>query len=364
MTAVPAIDVEGGRPAIRMVDVKKSYRAFGGLRYGKGTAPNFLNFFKKMTGVGGRRVTALDGVTFDVKRGEIFGLLGPNGAGKTTIIKILSTLVLPDSGKAFVDGINVAKRPRATVRHLQTVLSGTTQGFDPRLTGRNSLEFFADLYGIPKKVSRPKIDELLAFTGMTEWADVMFQRYSTGMMRKVLVCRALLSNASVLLFDEPTAALDPMSAADFRRLIRNELADKQGKTILVATHNLWEAEQICDRIALLRKGKIIAVGTPDEIKKKVSDRVNLSVFVKNLGPDAEKATTDSLLEIKGIRVVEVQENVVDLGRTRLYIEGDRGINYNQIFERLSLMRLEIESIESSQPTLEDAFLKLNLEATS
>jgi ABC-2 type transport system ATP-binding protein len=354
---------QSGPPAIKMVDVRKSYRAFGNLRIGRGQAVYAVNFFKRLTGVGGRRVVALDGVTFEVKPGEVFGLLGPNGAGKTTVIRILSTLVLPDSGQAMVDGIDVTKRPRATVKHLQTVLS-SSMGFDPRLTGRNSLEFYADLYGIPKKVSRQRIDELLAFTGMTEWADVMFQRYSTGMMRKLLVCRALLSKATVLLFDEPTAALDPISAADFRMLIRKELADKEGKTILIATHNLWEAEQICDRIALLRKGKIIAIGTPEEIKKRVSDRVNLTIFVTNLLPEVGKAVTDSLLGVRGIHSVEIQENTIENGQTRLNIEGDRGINYNQIFERLSLMRLEISSIEASQPTLEDAFLKLNLEATS
>ena len=349
-------------PAVRLVNVMKSYNAFGAVR-SKGTAANFATFFKKVTGIGGRRVTALDGVSFEIRRGEVFGLLGPNGAGKTTIIKILSTLVLPDSGEAYVDGINVARRPRAAVRHLHTVLSGTRLGFDPRLTGRGSLQFFADLYGMPKKESRQKIEELLEFAGMTEWADVMFQRYSTGMMRKLLVCRALLSNSSVLLFDEPTAALDPISAADFRKLIRDDLANKQRKTVMVATHNLWEAEQLCDRIALLRKGRIIAVGTPDYIKRRVLDWVSLTILVKNLLPEGTKTLTEALFGVRGVTSVEVQENAVDTGRTRLSIEGDQGINYTQVFERLSLMRVEIDSIESSQPTLEEAFLKLNMEAS-
>jgi ABC-2 type transport system ATP-binding protein len=346
-----------------MIDVRKSYRSFSNLRVGIGSTVNLVNFFRKMTGIGGRTVTALDGVTFEVRRGEVFGLLGPNGAGKTSIIKILSTLVLADSGKALVEGINVAKRPRATVKHLQTVLSESI-GFDKRLTGRSSLEFFADLYGIPRKISKQRIEELLEFSGMTEWADVMFQRYSTGMMRRFLVCRALLSNASVLLFDEPTAALDPISASDFRRLIRNELADKRGKTILLATHNLWEAEQICDRIALIRNGRIIAIGTPREIKAKVSDTVTLTVFVSNYLPTAEKETIASLGGVSGVRAVEIKENVGENGFTKLSIEGTRSISYNQVFETLSRLKLEIKHLEASQPTLEDAFLKLNLEATS
>lgn len=350
-------------PAVQVLNLTKSFKAFGNLRVGRGSTVNFVNFFRKMTGIGGRRMVALDGVTFDVKKGEVFGLLGPNGAGKTTIVKILSTLILPDSGKAFVDGIDVVRRPRATVKHLQTVLSGFV-GFDTRLTGRSSLQFFADLYGIPKNESRKRIDELLAFTGMTEWADVMFQRYSTGMGRRFLVCRALLSNASVLLFDEPTAALDPISAAEFRRLIRHDLADVQGKTILITTHNLAEAEQICDRIALLKKGRIIAIGTPQEIKAKVSDRVNLSVFVSNFLPSAGNAVTVALMEVRGVHGVEIQENADDIGHTRLNIEGDRKLNYNEIFEKLTALKLEITSLEASQPSLEDAFLKLNLEATS
>ena len=133
---------------------------------------------------------------------------------------------------------------------------------------------------------------------------------------------------------------------------------------MLATHNLWEAEQICDRIALLRKGKIIAVGTPQEIKKRVSDRINLSISVSNLLPQARKAVSESLLTVRWVHSVEVLESSLDNGQTRVNIEGDRDVNYNQIFESLTSMRLEIASIESSQPTLEEAFLKLNLEATT
>jgi ABC-2 type transport system ATP-binding protein len=324
---------------------------------------NVLTFFKKITGYGAEKVVALEGVNLQVNRGEVLGLLGPNGAGKTTLIKILSTLVLPDTGKALVDGIDVTKRPRAVVRHLQTVLSESV-GFDRRLTGRSSLEFYAELLGVPKKAAKQRINELLAFTGMTEWEDVMFQRYSTGMMRRFLVCRALLSNASILLFDEPTAALDPISASDFRKFLRYNLAEKGGKTVLIATHNLYEAEQICDRIALLRKGKIIAVGTPAEIKARVSDRLTLTILVSNFLPGSEKGTTESLQGIRGVRTVEIVENGDDDGHTRIGIEASKSLNYNEVFEKLMGMKLEVVSLESSQPSLEDAFLKLNLEATS
>jgi len=350
-------------PAIQLINLGKTYSTNRNLPMAKKPAANVVTFFKKITGYGAEHVVALDNVNLQVNKGEVVGLLGPNGAGKTTLIKILSTLVLPDSGKALVDGIDVTRRPRAVVRHLQTVLSESV-GFDRRLTGRSSLEFYAELLGVPKKVAKQRIDDLLVFTGMTEWGDVMFQRYSTGMMRRFLVCRALLSNASILLFDEPTAALDPISAADFRNFLRHNLAEKGGKTVLIATHNLYEAEQICDRIALLRKGKIIAVGTPAEIKARVSDRLTLTVLVSNFLAELGTAITESLQGVRGVQTVEIIENADDIGNTRIGIEASKSLNYNEVFEKLSRMKLEVVSLESSQPSLEDAFLKLNLEAAS
>lgn len=346
--------------AIQLIDLTKSYRAF---RNQLSDRNSLLNFFRMMFGFGAQRKMALDSVSFDVKRGEVFGVLGPNGAGKTTILKILSTLVLPDSGKAIVEGVDVARRPRATVKRLQSVFSEGI-GFERRLSGRENLEFFATLRGVPKEEAHKRVEELLAFTGMTEWANMMFQMYSTGMARRLLLCRALLADATVLLFDEPTEGLDPISAAEFRRLIRDDLADRQGKTILLATHNLWEAEQLCDRIALLRKGKIIAVGTPGEIKARVSDRVNLSLGVLNYSEENGKTVTDAILGVTGVVSVDVLEDKDGEGRTRLNVEGTKSMKYNDIFMKLSSLKIEVTSLESSQPTLEDAFLKLNMEAAS
>lgn len=347
--------------AIHVSELRKTYRVFGNPRIGRGATVNIANFFRRLTGWGAKRAVALDSASFDVRRGEVFGLLGPNGAGKTTLIKILSTLVLPDSGKALVEGIDVVKRPRAVVKRLQTVLSESI-GFDRRLTGRANLEFFAELYGIPKSIAARRIDELLEFTGMKDSANVMFQRYSTGMMRKLLLCRALLTDASVLLFDEPTASLDPIAAAEFRGLIRKELSERQGRTIFLATHNLWEAEQICDRIALLKKGRIIAVGTPTEIKRMVSDRVNISMLVSNFAPERADEILGAISTVRGVQSVEIRESLDENGHIRLNVEGSKSINYNELFEKISLYKLEVFSLESLQPSLEEAFLKLNLEA--
>jgi ABC-2 type transport system ATP-binding protein len=351
------------KPALEVIDLRKSYSSKTARQ--RGTYKNFqLKYYiRNLWGSSERNIIALDGINFNVHRGEVFGLLGPNGAGKTTLIKILSTLVLPDSGRALVEGIDVVKSPRRAVKKLQTVLAESV-GFERRLTGRQNLEFFADLFGVPKREAKNRIDELLAFCGLTDRADIMFQKYSTGMARRLLVCRALLSNASVILFDEPTAALDPISAADFRDLIRRDLADKKKRTILVATHNLWEAEKICDRIALLKKGKIIATGTPREIRHMVSDRVTITILIPSLINGVTQQVLEELRHVDGVTSAEASEVLPDGSPARLLIEGEKGIDYNSLFEKILSKKIEILSLEASQPTLEDAFLRLNREVDS
>src|SRR3990172_12899401 len=176
-------------------------------------------------------IEALRGIDLQIKKGEVFGLLGPNGAGKTTLIKILCTLVIHDEGQAIVNGYDVKKEPAQVVKNLQAVLP-ESRGFNWRLTGRQNLQFYALLYGISEKQSQERIDYLLDMTGLKERANDGYQRYSTGMQRKLLLCRALLRNTPILLFDEPTAGLDPTAAAEFRSLVRDKLAREEGRTIL------------------------------------------------------------------------------------------------------------------------------------
>ena len=346
--------------AIRITELRKNFKSYA--PSGRARSPGLLGqsvYLRKLIGRGGTTFPALDGVNLEVPKGGIFGLLGPNGAGKTTLIKILSTLVLPDSGKAYVEGVDVVKQPEAALKKLQTVLAGN-EGFTLRLTGRKNLEFFAALYGIPAGVARTRIDELLEFMHLTDFADAMVQKYSTGMMRRLLVCRALLSNASVLLFDEPTASLDPISASEFRRLIREDLVERENKTVLLATHNLWEAEQLCDRIALLRRGKILATGTPDEMRAKVADGVTISMVLSNcLNGYAERAI-EVIRRVDGVVKAEIEERGRDI--VRLHIDGLKGLDYNAVFGEVISMKMEIQSVEASHPSLEQAFLKLNEEA--
>lgn len=343
------------RPAVEIINLVKRYSA-GTLAADGASRFEFRKMIALMTGGGERSIVALDGVSFSVEEGSVFGLLGANGAGKTTLMKILSTLVIPESGKALVHGVNAVTNPRKTTQMLQAVLAEGV-GFERRLSGRENLDLFASLYGLPKREARAKIDELLAFSGLTDKGDVMFQKYSTGMSRKLLVCRALLSNASVLLFDEPTSGLDPVSAVEFRKLLKDILAKERGKTIIVSTHNLWEAQQICDKMALLRKGRLIMTGTPDEIKQTVADKVSISIVVTG---DYTSSWTEIVRDLKLIDGVTNVEAVAkgNLGEMMLHIDGTKDINYTKIFQTLSLMRLTITYLESTQPSLEEAFITL------
>ena len=222
-------------PAVEVVDIVKEYNS----KVRKITsAVEVRDYFNLLRGKNRQTITALDKINLTIPPGKVFGLLGPNGAGKTTLIKILSTLVLPDAGYALVYGTDVVKHPRAVLKKLQTVLSEHF-GFERRLTGRQNLEFYATLYGVPREIAKKRIDDLLAFCQLTEAGDTMFQKYSTGMTRKLLVSRALLTDASVLLLDEPTSGLDPVSASDFKIFLRNVLVKERGKTLIWATHNLF-----------------------------------------------------------------------------------------------------------------------------
>lgn len=329
-------------PAVRIVELSKRY---------SGTRQR-LNFSSLIVGKKWETV-ALNRVSFSVDHGEVFGILGPNGSGKTTLIKILSNLVLPDSGAVFVEGINVARRPYAAAARLQTVLSESI-GLEKRITARQNLSLFASLYSIPKLEAEKRIDELLEFFGLSEVADKTSQSFSTGMSRKLSVCRVLLSHASVIVFDEPTSGLDPASADDFRRLILEDLVKRQKKTIILATHNLVEARSICTRIALLDKGSLLAIGTPDEIRRTVEDNVHLTIMLGGSGGDLVELQGE-LAKLDGILSVDI---VSAEGAKEVRLIGRKDLDYPNVFALVSAQGWKVLSLDTSSPSLEDAFLKL------
>lgn len=209
--------------------------------------------------------TALSGVSFSVARGEIFGVLGPNGAGKTTLLKILATLILPTAGRVLVAGADVGKDPRA-VRDAAALAAGDERSLYWRLTCRQNLEFFAVLNDIPRSGRAEAIARAAGAAGLDEDLDRPVMELSSGMKQRLCLARGLLTDPDILLLDEPTRALDPAAAARFRALIRDEMAGRRGKTVVLSTHNISEAEALCGRIAVLERGRLAACASPAELR--------------------------------------------------------------------------------------------------
>jgi len=208
--------------------------------------------------------TAVKNVNLDIREGEFFGLLGPNGAGKTTLFKLLCSLVLPTSGTAKVLGHDVLKEEQ-TVKNSVGMVSSEERSFYWRLTGRENLEFFASLYHLTRRQTEQRIGQLLKLVELDKEADIRFQNYSSGMRQKLAIARGLLSEPKVLFIDEPTRSLDPVSAQAVRSFLKEKVSGEK-MTAVLATHNLSEAEQLCDRLAILNHGQVIALGTVKELR--------------------------------------------------------------------------------------------------
>jgi ABC-2 type transport system ATP-binding protein len=349
--------------AIETIDLVKRYPTsarsergpFGGR--GPGSITSFgglLNVLRRSTGP---FVEALRGVNLKIDEGQTFGILGPNGAGKTTLIKILCTLVIHDEGEAYVRGLDVKKEPTEVLKNLQAVLP-ESRGFTWRLTGRQNLEFYALLYGLSETEAQERIDYLLDLTGLKDRANDGYQRYSTGMQRKLLLCRALLRSTPILLFDEPTLGLDPASAAEFRNLLHDRLAREERKTILLSTHNLYEAQDMCDRIAILDRGKITACDTPDNIRYMMFDEKVFEVtFVDATFNDEHEKMINELEEIPGVHgaTPEVDQEGNFKG---ISIRVNKNMDISDILNVIMKRRLKIKTVNTKEPSLEDAFMAI------
>ena len=255
-------------------------------------------------------VVALDGVSLRVRGGEIFGVLGPNGAGKTTMIRILSTLLLPTSGWAKVMGFDVATEPEK-VRHVINMASGAEKAGYDFVTARRNLWFFSQLYGIPADVAKQRIEKLSETLGLTKYLERKFYQLSTGYRQRATIARAFINEPKVVFLDEPTIGLDVMTAISIREFLRAE-ARQSGRTIIIATHNMAEVEAICDRVAIIDKGKIIATGTPDALKRSLG----APALVMEVEPppkslevlasvEGVKGYTSSVDEERGLATVQV-----------------------------------------------------------
>jgi ABC-2 type transport system ATP-binding protein len=213
---------------------------------------------------------ALANIDLEVSEGEFVGLLGPNGAGKTTLFKVLSTLILPDTGRATVLGHDVVRSPASTRRLLAPVIADE-RSLHWRLTATENLRLFAALHGVPRADVAARVRELLVLVGLETTATQLVGTFSSGMKQRLLIARALLARPRVLLLDEPTRSLDPISARALRAFLRDELVGRQGCTVLLATHSAEEAFGLCDRVAILDRGRLLATGPVEQLAREVGD---------------------------------------------------------------------------------------------
>ncbi len=219
---------------------------------------------------------AVDGLNFEARSGEVLGLLGANGAGKTTTLRMLSTIILPTSGRASIMGHDVVGEPTEARRHLGFYSS--TTALYPRLTARETIEFFASINQYPVERLSRRVGELIERFQLTDYADARVEKLSSGMKQKVSIARTLAHDPPVLIFDEPTVGLDVLNALEVHREIK-ELRN-EGKTILFSTHVMSEAQKLCDRIAIIHKGRILTSGTLEELREATGDHYLEDIFVR------------------------------------------------------------------------------------
>jgi ABC-2 type transport system ATP-binding protein len=293
---------------------------------------------------------AVASVDFSIREGEIFGLLGPNGAGKTTTIKMLCTLLEPTSGAATICGYDIARQPGLVRQNLGAVLTGERSIYW-KLTARENLEYFAALYHIPPAVARKRIGELLARLNLSNRADELVERYSSGMKQRVALAKALLANPPVLLLDEPTIGLDPQSARNLRELILE--IKQEGRTVLITTHYMEEADLLSDRIGIIDTGRIIALDTPANLKKSINQLDILQLEVENYDP----VLNGALGKLPTVQNVVVREADTDSAALALHATDSRLVMPGLI-EAIGTRAGRITHLEVAQPTLEDVFISL------
>lgn len=302
-------------------------------------------------------VEALKGVSFSVKYGEVFGLLGPNGAGKTTTVKILSTLLIPDGGKAIVGGYDVVDEAEKVRERIGVALS-VEKGFFWKLTGRENLKYFGMLKGLKGRELNDRVDFLLKELGLEELkaSDKLYEEYSLGMKARLSLARAMLTDPPILILDEPTLGLDPPSARVIRALLVR-LAREEGKAVLITTHNMFEAELICDRVAIINNGKIAALGRVDELKRMVNSKTSINILVGDV-VDLRilEKTLQQVLSNVPSRLILTPD-----GRVRIRLlssAGEEDTIISEVVKAVAQHKGRVYRVEVEQPNLEDVFIKL------
>jgi ABC-2 type transport system ATP-binding protein len=324
-------------PAIRTARLRRTYRQPGRSRPradGEPPPPEF---------------TALDDVSLEVRPGELFGLLGSNGAGKTTLIKILTTLLAPSGGAAWVDGLDVVADIQAIRQRINMVSGGETSGYGI-LTVRENLWLFSQLYGVPRKETRCRIDNLLAAVGLTDKADTRISHLSTGLRQKMNFCRGFVTNPKILFLDEPTLGLDVTAARTVRQFLRDWMAGRPERTLVLTTHYMTEADELCDRVAIIDRGRVLACDTPAALKRRLQRYPTFELALTS-GANGWHA----LDRLPGVHQCTFAEGPASVDvRVALEEEGVVGAVVQEVVNGGS----QILSLKKVEPTLEDVFVEL------
>jgi ABC-2 type transport system ATP-binding protein len=292
-------------------------------------------------------LVAVDHVSFDVRKGEIFGFLGPNGAGKTTAIRMLCTLTRPTEGSATVSGFDIVKDDNKVREHIGLVSEKMIM-YD-RLTARENLKLFGKLYDIPNDLLNKKMDELLSLVHMEKWADHQIGTFSTGMKQRINVIRPLLNQPEILFLDEPTLGLDPQSSREIREFIQR-INMENGTTIILTTHMMAEADMLCHTLGIIDYGKIVALDTPANLKRSVSgtDTTVVELDISNL-------TNEMVSSLKSLTITR---NVTVKDETRVKVQARGGDAFDKIIDTVRESSGKIRSVRNLEPTLEDVFLHI------
>jgi ABC-2 type transport system ATP-binding protein len=316
----------------------------------KSKVPNGGGFLRRKTVT----VNAIDNLNFQIKRGELFGLLGPNGAGKTTLVKMLCTLLPPDSGTALINGYDIVKQQMQVKRSLGTLFSVGERGFFWRLNGYRNLEFYASIYNVPRQKRHERILEVLKLVGLDNSTFQLYQKYSGGMKRKLALARTLLPDPPIIMLDEPTTGLDALSSRNIREFVKSTVRETD-KTVLYTTHYIEEAAQICDKIGIMKQGKIVACDTPDALKGKIKEGELIYIILEQVS----QAQIEQMRLIQG--VIEVTEkNGEDLmpNQKGVCVELQSIDQLPSIFDYLFNQKIKLVNFKREEPSLEDAFIEL------
>jgi ABC-2 type transport system ATP-binding protein len=313
-------------------------------------ARDLRRVYRTTTGVLRRRaveVEAVRGISFDIEEGELFGLLGPNGAGKTTTIKMLITLLIPTSGTASVLGHDVVKEPREVRARIGYVFGGE-RGLYERLSALDNLRYFSELYGVAPQVQKKRIGYLLELVGLTGRENERVEGYSRGMRQRLHIARGLLHDPPVIFLDEPTIGVDPVGARELRATIAS-LAES-GKTVLLTTHYMFEADALCDRIAVISEGRIVASGTPRTLKSAVADRTVIEIEAFGVAEE----TISRMRAMEGVTALSVEER--DQAQV-LLVQSPDGLEITHTL-LAHLGDARVGRVITREPTLEDAYVAL------